>query len=347
MVSYLVMRAIPYLIPVLVTSVFVALVYAGLVWAGPFLLPVLGMLNRYCGRFTLPELITEYAYFHHSPHTSAVRTFSAFFFTGFNAWICCYLSANVLEIPELMAFLYSVVILNSNFAISLSHELMHSGKKIDRWMATCILLLNGFFYLESDHLYIHHRYVGTERDPASALPGENVYRYLFRSIRSRIKMVFGLTRIFPDPRARRIIQGNYARFLLCILLLIFAFRWDKQVFSWLLVQYLAVTLIYEVITYIQHYGLRRAYTAPGKIEDVDLHHSWNCNYRLSAYLYFMMPVHAIHHLRNEPELEKLTWAGPVFPYPFAQMVTMALIPSAWFKTMNERVNEVEKKLSDL
>lgn len=337
------MRAIPYLAPVFVTSLFVALVYAGMVWAGPFLVPVLGMLSRSSGRFTLQELISEYAYFHHSPHTSAVRTFSAFFFAGFNVWVFCYLSTNVLRVPELVVFIYSVIILNSNFAISLSHELMHSRKKIDRWMATWILLLNGFFYLESDHLYIHHRYVGTERDPASALPGEHVYRYLLRSIRSRIKMVFGLTSVFPDAVARRIIKGNYARFLFCILLLAFAFWWNEQVFSWILAQYLTVTLIYEVITYIQHYGLRRSDTASGKPEEVDLHHSWSCNYRLSAYLYFMMPVHAIHHLRNEPDLETLSWAGPVFPYPFTQMVMVALIPAAWFKTMNKCVDEVERK----
>ena len=337
------MRSIPYLIPVFITSLFVALVYAGLVWAGPFLLPVLSILNKPMGRFTLPELVSEYRYFHHSSQTSFVKTFSGFFFLGFNIWICYYLSANLLEIPELAVFLYSVIILNSNFAISLSHELMHSAKFIDRKLATCILLLNGFFYLESDHLYIHHRYVGTGRDPASAYLGEHVYRYLLRSIRGRCQMVFGWTSAFPEAKARQIILGNYLRFLFCGALLIFAFWWNNQVFLWLLSQYILVTLIYEVITYIQHYGLRRKETVSGKAEEVDLRHSWSCGYRLSAYLYFMMPVHSIHHLRREPDLEQLAWAGPLFPYPFAKMVMVALVPPIWFRAMNERVYEVEKK----
>jgi len=119
-----------------------------------------------------------------------LKTASGLFFAVFNIWIPIFLFNQEISLTAYLIFIYTVVILNSNLAISLAHDLMHSSRLFDRYLSTIILLQNGFFYLESDHIYIHHRYIGTHHDPATAQLGEGIYHYFKRSIGARMKMVF-------------------------------------------------------------------------------------------------------------------------------------------------------------
>ncbi|MBK8603594.1 MAG: fatty acid desaturase [Saprospiraceae bacterium] len=119
---------------------------------------------------------------------------------------------------SLTIFIYSCIIINSNFAISLAHDLMHSNRRIDRLFANMLLIQNGFFYLKNDHLYIHHRYVATLHDPATAMYGENLYKYLFRSIISRLKNYFYSRGNFSNQGPLKIILSNYFYLLACIFL---------------------------------------------------------------------------------------------------------------------------------
>lgn len=319
-------RYIPYTLPVWVTLTFVAACHAEQYWAGVVLLPVVTAFNAVLGKFSLQELLKEYRFFHHSPGMEVFRGLSALFFTGFNAWAAWFLADHVLLWWQILLFIYGVIMLNSNFAISLAHDLMHSDHALNRFFAGVLLLVNGFFYLETDHIYIHHKHVGTQEDPASAKRNEPLYAYLPRSVSGRLKLLFG-----NELRYR-----NGIRLLICGLLLLVAYTISLPYFVCLLAQFIFVTLLYEVITYIQHYGLRR--TGP----EVRIHHAWNCYYRLSAYMHYMMPVHSIHHLKQEPDLDSVSDAGPAYPMPFSRMVILALFPKAWIPAMEEPLENVRK-----
>ena len=298
---------------------------------------LIAFLRGRVGKFTVAEIVNEYRFFHHDRNMANLKTASGLFFAVFNIWISVFLFNQEASLPAYLVFIYTVVILNSNFAISLAHDLMHSSRKFDKHLSTIILLQNGFFYLESDHIYIHHRYIGTHHDPATATLGEGIYQYFIRSIGARIKMVFFKGNTFPQHVERDIIAGNRIRFAICMIWLISSTFLGWRVFVCVLAQYLLVTLIYESITYIQHYGLKRNPLPDGKHESVQLQHSWNCYYKTSAYMHFMMPVHSIHHLKEE-NLESIKdFAGPSMPLPFASMMITAFMPSRWFKLMDEKV----------
>lgn len=337
------MRAIPYLLPVAITAIFVATAATPFLWAAMGLILVIAFFRKKIGEFSVIEVVDEYDFFHHSPLMANLKTLPGIFFVGFNVWMLVFLSQNWLEIWILLIFGYSVVIINSNFAVSLAHDLMHSARKSDRWLSTILLLQNGFFYLEADHIYIHHRHVGTSGDPASARLGEGLYAYLRRSVGTRFKMLFFRGNTFPEQRERRIIRGNVTRLIVCLAYLVGSAFASWQAFGCVLAQFVLVTLIYESVTYIQHYGLTRQTDATGKAEAVQLRHAWNCYYRTSTWLHYMMPVHSIHHLREERLDEIRNFAGPAMPLPFASMMIMAFFPDRWFRLMDRKVAQLTQK----
>ncbi len=331
------MRALPYLLPVLITLIFVATAATYLVGIAIGIIVLVTLARKSIGKFSVAEVVTEYDFFHHSLLMAQVKTFSGLFFIGVNAWVLVFLAQHALPVWGLVIFAYSVVIINSNFAISLAHDLMHSSRKLDRVVSTVLLLQNGFFYLEADHLYIHHRHVGTPADPATARVGEGLYAYLRRSIGARFRMIFFRGTTFPRQREHSIIRGNVARLLVCIAYLTGTFFMGWPVFVCVLAQFVLVTLIYESVTYIQHYGLQRELNPAGKPEPVQLHHAWNCYYRTSAWMHYMMPIHSIHHLREARLGDIRDFAGLSMPLPFATMLVRALVPSRWFRLMDGRV----------
>ena len=329
--------AFPYLLPVLITAVFVATAATPFVWAAMGAVLVIALLRGRIGKFTVKEAIAEYRFFHHSPLMANLKTASGLFFAGFNVWVLIFLTHHTLAVWALVVFVYSAVILNSNFAVSLAHDLMHSARKVDRFLATILLLQNGFFYLEADHVFIHHRHVGTPGDPASARLREGLYAYLRRSVSARLRMVLFRGSTFPRQRESRIIWGNRLRLALCALYLAGTFFAGWQAFVCVLAQFGLVTLIYESVTYIQHYGLRQEQNVTGRTESVQLHHAWNCYYRTSAWLHYLMPVHSIHHLREERLDEIRDFVGCEMPRPFATMMITAFFPARWFRLMDGEV----------
>lgn len=97
-------------------------------------------------------------------------------------------------------------------------------------------------------------------------------------------------------------------------------------------QGLIAYFLYELINYVQHYGLSRSHAG----QQISMHSSWNCYYKYTNYILYMLPLHSLHHLPTASR--KLTGidlkSGPKLPYLYFVMVFMALIPSLWFRKMN-------------
>lgn len=265
-----------------------------------------------------------------------LKSFSGIFFVAFNFWAMIFFANHDLPAWQLIVFIYTYISINSAFAISLAHDLMHSRKKIDRLLATFLLLQNGFFYLISDHLHTHHRFAATSNDPATAKKGEGLYQYFYRSIKARLNLTFISGETFPVSRRKSIIRTNFFYFFCCIIYWLFAFFVNWQWAVCLSIAYVFVPLIYESVTYIQHYGLSRENAANKSVSPMALQHSWNCFYKTSAYMHFMMPVHSIHHASGKTEERADGFYGLEMPLPFSSMLFRAWLPSAWFKLMRDK-----------
>lgn len=66
---------------------------------------------------------------------------------------------------------------NGVIGINYAHELMHQRNKWERGCADILLAMVMYSHFRSEHLLVHHTYVGTPRDPVSACYGEGFYRY--------------------------------------------------------------------------------------------------------------------------------------------------------------------------
>ncbi|MGB0799528.1 MAG: fatty acid desaturase, partial [Planktomarina sp.] len=59
-------------------------------------------------------------------------------------------------------------VISGTIGINYSHELMHQKSRIERWMADILLAMVLYSHFRSEHLLVHHRYVGTPKDPVTA-----------------------------------------------------------------------------------------------------------------------------------------------------------------------------------
>ncbi|MBD2702875.1 fatty acid desaturase [Spirosoma sp. BT702] len=332
--QYTISRALPYGLPLLFSGLFISTAAGNWVWLAPILLWGIGTLTRPLGEFSIGQLLDEYHFFHHSLLMDRVKTVYGVFFVSLNLWAFYFLTTHALSVWHWAVFTYGMIILNSNFAMPLAHDLMHAPTRLARWLATILLIQNGFFYLEADHIFIHHRYVGTPKDPATPRLGEPIYRYFARSIPHRFRLISDVATVFPDSIGNRMVQATTLKLVSCVTYLALANWAGIWVVGWVLAQFVFVVLIYESITYIQHYGLQRIKTGE-RFEAVQLQHAWNSFYRLDTYLYFMMPVHSIHHVHDQ-NLDSITnFAGPRMPLPFAKMMLLAYQPARWLALMNK------------
>ncbi len=331
-------RMLPFALPLLLTLIFVFTASFPYVFIIPLIIIAIGYLNKLIGKYNLNELTRAYVFFHTDPRMAWFKSFNGLFFIGFNIWVIYFFAQYEFSFWHYCVVVYCIILINSNFAIALAHDLMHSAIWADRLLAKVLLLQNGFFYLEADHIYIHHRYVGTPKDPATALLGEPVYLYFIRSVSARLKFIlFATDNIFPKKGKNIIMFKTWLNIALCGVYAYIVWALGGLIaFICIILQFFFVIMIYESITYIQHYGLQRNCKAGDLFDHVNLQHSWNCFYKLSSYLHFMMPVHSIHHLKDGKAEDIKDFAGPSMPLPFAKMMLYAFIPFKWFRLMNAR-----------
>jgi len=78
---------------------------------------------------------------------------------------------------------YSLGVMSGTIGINYSHEMMHQKTAVERWMADVLLAMVLYSHFRSEHLLVHHRYVGTPRDPVTARYNESFYRFFPRVLK--------------------------------------------------------------------------------------------------------------------------------------------------------------------
>jgi alkane 1-monooxygenase len=92
---------------------------------------------------------------------------------------------------EKIGLFFSVGAATGTIGINYSHELMHQKNKRERFLGDALLAMVLYSHFRSEHLLVHHRYVGTPRDPVTARYGEGFHRYFPRVLRQCWHSAFG------------------------------------------------------------------------------------------------------------------------------------------------------------
>ncbi|QBF33817.1 alkane 1-monooxygenase [Thalassococcus sp. S3] len=246
---------------------------------------------------------------------------------------------------EKVGLFFGVGVISGTVGINYSHELMHQKNKVERWMADVLLAMVLYSHFRSEHLLVHHRYVGTPRDPVTARYNEGFHRFYPRVLRQSFVSAFKAEKAMLARKNRPwhdrsnpflrywALQGG-------MLLLAFLLGGWVGVGLFLMQAGVAIWQL-ELVNYVEHYGLTRKHLGDGKYEHVKPQHSWNSAQKASNWLLINLQRHSDHHFKPDrrfPLLQNHTEAdAPQLPYGYPVMTVAAMIPPLWRRVMNPRV----------
>ncbi len=252
-----------------------------------------------------------------------------------------------LGIFEKIALFFGVGILSGTIGINYSHELMHQKNRVERWLGDLLLASVMYSHFRSEHLLVHHRYVGTPRDAVTARYNEGFHQFFprvlvqsFRSAWQAEKAMLARKDLPPTDASNPFwrywaMQGG---FLLLAMILggwvgLGLFLYQAFIAIWQL----------ELVNYIEHYGLTRKHLGGGKYEHVHPRHSWNSAHKISNWLLINLQRHSDHHYKPDrrfPLLQNHAEAdAPQLPFGYPVMTMAAMIPQLWRRMMNPRVRK--------
>ncbi|UWQ32683.1 alkane 1-monooxygenase [Leisingera sp. M527] len=243
------------------------------------------------------------------------------------------------------AVFFGVGVVTGAVGITYSHELMHQSSRVERWLGDILLAMVMYSHFRSEHLLVHHRYVGTPRDPVTARYNEGFHRFYPRVLRQCWHSAFRAEREKLAKKNRNWTDRSnpffrYWALQAAMLLLAMLLGGLTGVLLFLVQAGVAIWQL-EVVNYVEHYGLTRKHLGDGKYEPVQPRHSWNAAHKASNWLLINLQRHSDHHYkpnRRFPLLQNYTEAdAPQLPYGYPVMTVAAMIPPLWRRVMNPRV----------
>ena len=245
------------------------------------------------------------------------------------------------------ALMVFVLAMEAQAVFIVGHELIHRRWQWERRLGEFLLASASYPQYATEHVYIHHAFVGTPLDVGSAPRGESLWHYFPREVASNL---LGSWRVAHERLARKGLPTWHSSNPFWRYGLALAF-WYAVVFlmggPWAIPVYMALCLgvvfSMKISNYIQHYGLRRVRVAGGRFEKILPRHSWSVDYRFSNWMFFNMQRHADHHAvwgRRYPLLQfRGADESPQLPGSYGKMFGLAVRPRRWFETMDPLVDE--------
>jgi alkane 1-monooxygenase len=252
---------------------------------------------------------------------------------------------------EKVALMIGVGVASGAVGIVYAHELMHQKNRFERWLADLILATVLYSHFRTEHLRVHHLYVGTSRDPVTALYNQGFHRYFWRVLtrcppsawRAEVAL---LARKGLPPTSLKNPFWLYAALQGAALLLALALGGWPGLGLFLIQAVVAIWQL-ELVNYMEHYGLTRKHLGEGKYEHVQPRHSWNAAHRASNWFLINLQRHSDHHYKPDrrfPLLQHHDEAeAPQLPFGYPLMAVIAMIPPLWRRIMNPRVRAWRRK----
>ena len=259
--------------------------------------------------------------------------------------------SETLSTAEAFGLFFGVGVISGTIGINYSHELMHQTNRLERWLADLLLASVLYSHFRSEHLLVHHRYVGTTRDPVTARYNEGFFRFFPRVLRDSLISAFQAEKAMLARRGKAWTDPAnpfWRYWLLQGLFVIVAFALGGWLGVALFIFQAAIAVWQlELTNYIEHYGLTRKHLGEGKYEHVQPRHSWNAAHKASNWLLINLQRHSDHHYKPDrrfPLLQNYTEdAAPQLPFGYPVMTMAAMIPPLWRRIMNPRVKAWRKQ----
>jgi alkane 1-monooxygenase len=227
--------------------------------------------------------------------------------------------------------------------INVAHELGHRSSKTERFLARALLMTSLYMHFIVEHNHGHHRHVATPRDPASARLNEPIYLFWFRTLIGSFRSAWRIEKGLQQKNGRSVWTIHNAMIQLLLLqgsfiFLIYLIFGAQAVQAFLLAAFIGMLLL-ETVNYIEHYGLSRKETSPGKYERVQPWHSWNSDYPIGRIVLFELTRHSDHHYKASKKYQVLRHLdeSPQLPTGYPGMMLLSLIPPIWFRVVNPRI----------
>jgi len=223
-------------------------------------------------------------------------------------------------------------------AIVIAHEFIHQKNKIEQAFGKYLLFTAGNLYFFVDHLRVHHKWVATPKDHATARLGESLYMFFVRSAKGQFICSLDLeAERLQKLKLGRYSLGNYVvrqMLLQLVMLTILYFGLGYwAVLAWI-TQCVLANFMLEYVNYLEHYGLVRAENQRATEE-----HSWDSDKFISRFILVDLTRHADHHFYASKPFHTLNShiKSPKLPSGYAGMFFVATIPVLWRKVMHPRI----------
>ncbi len=258
-----------------------------------------------------------------------------------------YLALNPVPPLQALAVMFGIGVTTGTVGIVYSHELFHKASQFERWSGDLLLAMVLYSHFRTEHLHVHHPWVGTPRDTVTARYNEGFLRFFPRVLMQgpgsawRAEAALLARRGLKATDLRNPFWRYGALQLAALTLAFLAGGWiGVGLFAF---QALVAVWQLELTNYVEHYGLTRRHLGAGKYEPVGPQHSWDSTHRVSNLLLINLQRHADHHLhpmRRFPLLQAYDPAEvPQLPTGYPPMTAMAMIPPLWRRKMNPKVRE--------
>lgn len=247
--------------------------------------------------------------------------------------------------PTVLGLAFAVGFVTGAQGITFAHELGHSRRRADRFLAWVLMASVGYAHFMVEHYRGHHPRAATWDDPASARAGESLWRFLPRTLAGSWRHAW----LLEAQQLARLGRG-WARSPLAwctaanlgfVLALALLAQWKMLAF-WLAQAAFAVWLL-EAVNYIEHYGLQRRTAPGGRPEPFGLRHAWNADHAITNSLLANLQRHSDHHMhawKPFPTLQPLP--GPQLPTGYAGCLLLAAVPPLWFALMRPRLEALRE-----
>ncbi|MBL0047686.1 MAG: alkane 1-monooxygenase [Bacteroidetes bacterium] len=222
-----------------------------------------------------------------------------------------------------------------------AHEMIHRKQAIWRIIGIWNLVWVNYGHFFIEHIKGHHKWVGTIKDPATALRGESIYAFVWRTIPGQFKSAYKIEceRLQKEGKNKRgwgnfVVRITVLQLLLCASI---GLLFGLKILMVYLFQSLIAVLLLEYVNYIEHYGLVR-----NENEKYKATHAWQSDIVISRFSLFELSRHSDHHLKASKPYQTLAThaSSPVLPSGYFGVFYIVLIPSLWYKRVHPLLDEM-------
>ena len=264
---------------------------------------------------------------------------------GMLVFLLVYVPRADLSALEKIGIFFGQGVMSGTIGIVYAQELMHQKNRLERWLGDLLLGSVLYSHFRTEHLLVHHLYVGTRRDAVTARYGQSFYRMFLRVLAEGPGSAWRAEAAMLKRRGEGAFSWRnpfwrYGALQVGMLGLALVLGGWVGLALFLYQAFIAIWQL-ELVNYVEHYGLTREYLGEGRYEPEQPRHSWNASHKASNWLLINLQRHSDHHWKPDRRFPLLqnypAEQAPQLPYGYPVMTAAAMVPPVWRRMMNPRV----------